>query len=126
MAARQVADGLASSRVVAATRRWSFADQLGPHFLDAPDQRRRARRPGPVPADRHLRGGAVHEPLSVCAPTTWAARDLVLRRPGVTLREARAFVTRQADFRRWAARRTRERLLMDDVHRTARRGTTRP
>ena len=63
----------------------------------------------------------VHEPLSVCAPTTWPARDFVLRRPGVTVLEARGFVTRQADFRRWAGGRGRQRLLMDDFYRVARR-----
>src|SRR5919206_5091162 len=119
-----------------ARRRWLFADQLGPHFLDTPDQpvllveskavfrRRRFHRQKAhllLSALRHraaelgeqarfLRTDTyaealdqVPEPLSVCAPTTWPARDLVLRRPGVTVLEARGFVTRQADFRRWAA-----------------------
>src|SRR3954468_1573191 len=136
------------------TRRWCFADQLGPHFLDAPDQpvllvesravfrRRRFHRqkaPLLLSALRHRAAklgdqarflqtdtyaealDRVDEPLSVCAPTTWPARDLVLRRPGVTVLEARGFVTRQADFRRWAGSRPRERLLMEDFYRTARR-----
>ncbi|WP_369131631.1 cryptochrome/photolyase family protein, partial [Modestobacter roseus] len=63
----------------------------------------------------------VTEPLSVCAPTTWPARDFVLRRPGVAVLEARGFVTQQADFRRWAEGRSRQRLLMDDFYRVARR-----
>src|SRR4051794_20727911 len=136
------------------TRRWCFADQLGPHFLDAPGQpvllvesravfrRRRFHRQKAhllLSALRHRAAelgdqarflqtdtyaealDQVDEPLSVCAPTTWPARDLVLRRPGVTVLEARGFVTRQADFRRWAGSRPRERLLMDDFYRTARR-----
>ncbi|WP_369132584.1 cryptochrome/photolyase family protein [Modestobacter sp. I12A-02662] len=136
------------------TRRWCFADQLGPHFLDAPDQpvllvesravfrRRRFHRQKAhllLSALRHraaelgdqalfLQTGTygealdrVRDPLSVCAPTTWPARDLVLARPGVQVLEARGFVTRQADFRRWAALRPRQRLLMDDFYRAARR-----
>ncbi|WP_249522991.1 cryptochrome/photolyase family protein [Modestobacter marinus] len=136
------------------TRRWCFADQLGPHFLDAPDQpvllvesrgvfrRRRFHRQKAhllLSALRHRAAelgdqavflqtdtyaealDLVREPLSVCAPTTWPARDLVLRRPGVTVLEARGFVTRQADFRRWAEGRSRQRLLMDDFYRVARR-----
>ncbi len=63
----------------------------------------------------------VAEPLSVCAPTTWPARDLVLRRPGVQVLAARGFVTGQADFRRWAEGRGGRRLLMDDFYRAARR-----
>src|SRR3954463_12370685 len=106
------------------TRRWCFADQLGPHFLDAPDQsvllvesravlrRRRFHRQKAhllLSALRHraaeLRDQALFlqtdthaealdqgaEPLSVCAPTTWPARDFVLRRPGLTVLEARGF-----------------------------------
>lgn len=136
------------------TRRWCFADQLGPHFLDAPGQpvlliesrgvfrRRRFHRQKAhllLSALRHraaelgdqavfLRTDSyaealdqVTEPLSVCAPTTWPARDFVLQRRGVTVLEARGFVTRQADFRRWAEGRSRQRLLMDDFYRAARR-----
>ncbi|WP_237493036.1 cryptochrome/photolyase family protein [Modestobacter sp. L9-4] len=136
------------------TRRWLFADQLGPHFLDAPDQpvllieskgvfrRRRFHRQKAhvlLSALRHRAAelgdqavflqtdtyaealDEVHEPLSVCAPTTWPARDFVLRRPEVIVLEARGFVTRQADFRRWAGGRGRQRLLMDDFYRVARR-----
>ena len=136
------------------TRRWCFADQLGPHFLDAPDQpvllvearsvfrRRRFHRQKAhllLSALRHraaelgdqavfLRtdtyGEAleqVREPLSVCAPTTWPARDFVLRRPGLRVLAARGFVTAQDDFRRWADSRGRQRLLMDDFYRVARR-----
>src|SRR3954454_12380268 len=91
------------------TRRWCFADQLGPHFLDTPDQpvlliesravfrRRRFHRRKAhlvLSALRHraaelgdqavtLRGETYREalerlpeadPLTVCAPTTHAAR----------------------------------------------------
>jgi deoxyribodipyrimidine photolyase-related protein len=136
------------------TRRWCFADQLGPHFLDDADQqvlliearsvfrRRRFHRQKAhllLSALRHraaelgdralfLRTGTygealdrVPEPLSVCAPTTWPARDFVLRRPGVQVLAARGFVTGQADFRRWADGRGPRRLLMDDFYRAARR-----
>src|SRR3954449_13555884 len=84
-------------------RRWLFADQLGPHFLDAPDQpvllveskavfrrrvfhrqkahlvlsalRRRARDDDRVRLVRtETYAEAVTEPLSVCHPTSRAAR----------------------------------------------------
>ena len=136
------------------TRRWCFADQLGGHFLDAPDQpvlliesravfrRRRFHRQKAhllLSALRHraaelgdqavfLQTGTyaealdqVREPLSVCAPTTWPARDLVLRRPGVEVLAARGFVTDQRLFANWIAHRGRGRLLMDDFYRDARR-----
>src|ERR1700755_3471068 len=91
------------------TRRWLFADQLGPHFLDAPDQpvllveskavfrRRRFHRQKAhlgLSALRHRAAElgdqvrfirsetyreAVTEPLSVCHPTSRAARSLVQR-----------------------------------------------
>ncbi len=136
------------------TRRWCFADQLGPHFLDRPDQpvllvesravlsrrrfhrqkahlvlsalRHRAAELGDQ-AEFHQVGSyaealdRVREPLSVCAPTSWAARDLVLRRPGVQLLAARGFVSSQAEFATWAGSRGRRRLLMEDFYRDARR-----
>ena len=135
------------------TRRWCFADQLGPHFLDAADQpvllvearsvfrRRRFHRQKAhllLSALRHRAAelgdqalflqtdtyaealDQVSEPLSVCAPTTWPARDFVLARPGVQVLAARGFVTASEDFRRWAENRGRHRLLMDDFYRAAR------
>ncbi len=137
------------------TRRWCFADQLGPHFLDHPDQpvlliesravfgrrrfhrqkahlvlsalRHRAAELGDRVEFHQVDGGyaealdRVREPLSVCAPTSWGSRDLVLRRPGVEVLEARGFVSSQADFARWATGRGRQRLLMEDFYRDARR-----
>ncbi len=117
------------------TRRWCFADQLGPHFLDDPHQevllvesravfrRRRFHRQKAhlvLSALRHRAAelgdrarflqtdtyaealDAVDEPLSVCAPTTWAARDFVLAREGVQVLASRGFVTDEQTFRRWA------------------------
>ncbi|MFP5373154.1 MAG: cryptochrome/photolyase family protein, partial [Actinomycetes bacterium] len=136
------------------TRRWCFADQLGPHFLDEPQQpvllieskavftRRRFHRQKAhlvLSALRHraaeLGDQADHhrvetyaqaldryrEPLSVCAPTTWSSRDYVLRRPDLQMLAARGFVSSQADFAAWAAGRSRQRLLMEDFYRDARR-----
>src|ERR1700760_3384355 len=107
-------------------RRWVFADQLGPHFLDAADQpvliveSRAALRRKPVHRRRaHLvlsalrhraadlgdqavltQAGTYREAieraggdLSVCAPTSWAPRDLVASLPRVTVRPARGFGT---------------------------------
>lgn len=136
------------------TRRWCFADQLGPHFLDGPQQpvlliesravfarrrfhrqkahlvlsalRHRAAELGEQ-AEFHQVGtyaealDRVREPLSVCAPTSWGSRDLVLRRPGVEVLAARGFVSSQAEFAAWAAGRGRRRLLMEDFYRDARR-----
>ncbi|RBY76862.1 cryptochrome/photolyase family protein [Geodermatophilus sp. TF02-6] len=137
-----------------ATRRWCFADQLGPHFLDAPDQpvllvesravfarrrfhrqkahlllsalRHRAAELGDQAQFHRVRtyGEAldrVREPLSVCAPTTWASRDHVLGRPGLQVLAARGFVSSQEEFAAWAAGRGRRRLLMEDFYRDARR-----
>ncbi|MGY1806151.1 cryptochrome/photolyase family protein [Blastococcus sp. SYSU D00669] len=139
-----------------ATRRWCFADQLGPHFLDRPDQpvllvesravfsRRRFHRQKAhlvLSALRHRAaelgdqarlvrartyGEALDrcaEPLSVCAPTTWGSRDLVLRRPGLTVVAPRGFVTTHAEFAVWAEGRGRRRLLMEDFYRDSRRRT---
>ncbi|MSW65269.1 MAG: cryptochrome/photolyase family protein, partial [Actinobacteria bacterium] len=138
------------------TRRWCFADQLGPHFLDDPHQevllvearsvfrrrrfhrqkahlllsalRHRAAELGDrarfVQADTYAQAlDGVEEPLSVCAPTTWAARDFVLGRPGVQVLASRGFVTDEQTFRRWATGRGTDggkRLLMDDFYRAAR------
>jgi deoxyribodipyrimidine photolyase-related protein len=136
------------------TRRWCFADQLGPHFLDGPRQqvllieskgvfarrrfhrqkahlvlsalRNRAAELGDR-ADFHQVGtyaealDRVREPLSVCAPTSWGSRDLVLRRPGVQVLAARGFVTTQPEFSAWAGSRGGRRLLMEDFYRDSRR-----
>ncbi|WP_345771697.1 cryptochrome/photolyase family protein [Geodermatophilus sabuli] len=137
-----------------ATVRWCFADQLGSHFLDAPDQpvlliearsvlaRRRFHRQKAhlvLSALRHRAAelgdqasfwqvgtygealDRVREPVSVCAPTTWGSRDLVLARPGVEVLAARGFVTTQEEFAGWAEGRGRRRLLMEDFYRDARR-----
>ena len=136
------------------TRRWCFADQLGPHFLDGPQQpvlliesravfaRRRFHRQKAhlvLSALRHRAAelgdraefhqvgtyaealDRVREPLSVCAPTSWRSRDLVLARPDVQVLAARGFVSSRADFAAWAAGRGRQRLLMEDFYRDARR-----
>jgi deoxyribodipyrimidine photolyase-related protein len=135
-------------------RRWLFADQLGPHFLDQPDQpvllvesraafarrpvhRRRAHlllsalRHRAAELDgqaRLITAGTYAEAreragreLTVCAPTTWAARRLVNRLPGVTVLPARGFGTGEEDFAAWAAGRGKSRLLMEDFYRHARR-----
>ncbi len=138
------------------TRRWCFADQLGPHFLDDPHQevllvesravfrRRRFHRQKAhllLSALRHRAAelgdrarflqtttyaealDSVDEPLSVCAPTTWPARDFVLARDGVQVLASRGFVTDEQTFRRWAAGRGTDggkRLLMDDFYKAAR------
>src|SRR3954471_17116827 len=113
------------------TRRWLFADQLGPHFLDAPDQpvllieskavfrRRRFHRQKAhlvLSALRHRAAElgdqarfvraetyaeAVGEPLSVCHPTSRAARGLV-HRLDVEVLPPRGFVTSPAEFTAWA------------------------
>ncbi|NEK86854.1 cryptochrome/photolyase family protein [Blastococcus saxobsidens] len=136
------------------TRRWCFADQLGPHFLDEPGQpvlliesravfarrrfhrqkahlvlsalRHRAAELGDQ-AEFHQVGtygealDRVREPLSVCAPTSWGSRDMVLHRPGVEVLAARGFVTTQPEFAAWAEGRGRRRLLMEDFYRDSRR-----
>ncbi len=132
------------------TRRWLFADQLGPHFLDDPAQpvllveskavfRRRAfhrqKAHLVLSALRHraaelgdqavfLRtetyGAALRsldEPLSVCHPTSRAARDLV-RRLGVQMLPPRGFVTGPGDFTAFA--KGRRGLRMEDFYRDAR------
>jgi len=59
--------------------------------------------------------------LSVCHPTSFAARDLVARLPRVDLLPARGFATSMADFADWAAARGGRRLLTEDHYRLARR-----
>jgi deoxyribodipyrimidine photolyase-related protein len=143
----------------APTRRWLFADQLGPHFLDAPDQpvlliesqsvfRRRAfhrRKAHLVLSALRHRAAELGEqailtradtyrqaladlrddvPLSVCAPTTQAARRLTdaLEAEGrLSVRPARGWAVTQAQFAHWAGRRGTKRLLMEDFYREVRR-----
>ncbi|MGW4944535.1 cryptochrome/photolyase family protein [Actinoplanes sp. NPDC004185] len=133
------------------TRRWLFADQLGPHFLDDPAQpvllveskavfRRRAfhrqKAHLVLSALRHraaeLGDQAVFvraetyaeavrdlgEPLSVCHPTSRAARGLV-QRLGAELLPPRGFVTAPPEFVAWAN--GRRGLRMEDFYRDARR-----
>lgn len=134
-------------------RRWVFADQLGPHFVDGDQpvlliesravfRRRRFHRQKAhlvLSALRHrarelgeraifLQGetyaaalDTVGEPVEVCAPTSFAARRLVERRPDVTMLPERGFVTSAADFARWVTGRGRRRLLLEDFYRDARR-----
>jgi len=134
------------------SRRWLFADQLGPHFLDAPDQqvlliesqavfrrrrfhrqkahlvlsalRHRAAELGEqaefrqvdryAPSVRRSRGE-----LSVCAPTSYAARSFVSTLP-VEVLPARGFATGEDEFARWAEGRGQRRLLLEDFYRQAR------
>src|ERR1700733_8362587 len=121
------------------TRRWLFADQLGPHFLDAPDQpvllveskavfrRRRFHRQKAhliLSALRHRAAEvgaqarfvqsetyatAITEPVSVCHPTSRAARGLV-QRLGVEMLPPRGFVTEPAEFTAFARGRTALRM----------------
>ncbi|HEY0937395.1 MAG TPA: cryptochrome/photolyase family protein [Trebonia sp.] len=135
-------------------RRWLFADQLGPHFLDDPGQpvllvesraafarrpvhrrrahlllsalRHRAAELGDqallVQSQTYEQGRAeAGGELTVCAPTTWAARRLVARLPDVTVLPARGFGTGEEEFAAWAGRRGQRRLLMEDFYRDARR-----
>src|SRR3954451_1745434 len=129
------------------TRRWLFADRLGPHFLDAPDQpvllieskavfrRRRFHRQKAhlvLSALRHRAAelgaqarfvrsetyaAAVDEPLSVCHPTSRAARGLV-RRLGVDVLPPRGFITEPAEFAAFAQ--GRKSLRLEDFYRDAR------
>ena len=130
------------------TRPWLVADKLSPHFLDCADQRfllveSKAvfRRPGfhrqkahlVLSALRHRARGddrvrlvradtyaeAVTEPVTVCHPTSRAARDLVRRMPAVReVLPPRGFVTAPADFTAFAA--GRRGLRMEDFYRDAR------
>jgi deoxyribodipyrimidine photolyase-related protein len=128
-------------------RRWLFADQLGPHFLDAPDQpvllveskavfRRRVfhRQKAHLilsalrhrALDDHVRlvradtyAEAVTVPVTVCHPTSRAARDLVSRLPNVEMLPPRGFATSPQDFVAWAH--GRHGLRLEDFYRDARR-----
>ncbi|TQS40410.1 cryptochrome/photolyase family protein [Cryptosporangium phraense] len=128
-------------------RRWLFADQLGPHFLDSPGQpvllveskavfRRRAfhrqKAHLVLSALRHRAADgddvrlvrtetyreAVTEPLSVCHPTSRAARAFVQNLPDVEMLPPRGFVTAPQDFVSWAD--GRKHLRMEDFYRFAR------
>nr|WP_196790987.1 cryptochrome/photolyase family protein [Motilibacter aurantiacus] len=148
----RVAGGPSGPQTCAVTRRWLFADQLGPHFLDDPAQpvllvesravlarhrfhrqkahlvlsalRHRARELGDQAVFVQARTYAearshVAEPLSVCAPTSRGALDLVRRLPDVQVLPERGFASSRADFERWAT--DRRRLVMEDFYRDARR-----
>ena len=156
---------------MAVHRRWLFADQLGPHFLDdgpavagsAPPsdrgpavllvevqevfRRRRFHRRKAhlvLSALRHRAadlgdraeyvqarsyGEAVRarpdgERLTVCAPTSRAARGLVDSLAGEGLVEvlpARGYAVTQEQFAVWTSRRGGRRLLMEDFYRDVRR-----
>ncbi|MET0425642.1 MAG: cryptochrome/photolyase family protein [Actinoplanes sp.] len=126
--------------------RWLFADQLGPHFVDEDGPvllveskavfRRRAfhRQKAHLvlsalrhrAQDENVRlvraetyAEAVTEPVTVCHPTSRAARDLVHRLPDVEVLPPRGFVTAPADFTAWAG--GRDHLRMEDFYRDARR-----
>ena len=128
-------------------RRWVFADQLGPHFLDEPGQpvllveskavfRRRVfhrqkahlvlsalrhrARDGDVRLVRaETYAAAVDEPVTLCHPTSRAARGLVRRMPAVEMLPPRGFVTSPQDFVAWAE--DRAHLRLEDFYRHSRR-----
>src|SRR5690349_5547788 len=111
-------------------RRWLFADELGPHFLDRPGQpallveskavfrrrafhrqkahlvlsamRHRAEDDGVRLVRSETYASAATGPLTVCHPTSRSARDLVKRLPNVEMLPPRGFVTAPADFVAWA------------------------
>ncbi len=60
------------------------------------------------------------EDLSVCAPTSYAARSLVELLP-VEVLPARGFATGEEEFAAWVAGRGSKRLLLEDFYREARR-----
>ncbi|GAA2849985.1 deoxyribodipyrimidine photo-lyase [Actinoplanes cyaneus] len=127
-------------------RRWLFADQLGPHFLDAPDQpvllveskavfrrrafhrqkahlvlsalRHRAREGNVRLARAETYTQAAGEPLTVCHPTSRAARGLIRRLPDVEMLPPRGFITAPPDFVAWAH--GRDHLRLEDFYRYAR------
>ncbi len=132
-------------------RRWLFGDQLGPHFLDDPEQpvllieskavfaRRRFHRQKAhlvLSAMRHRAAelddraeyvrstdyrSAAQGPLSVVHPTSRAALGLVNRLPNVDVLPARGFATSMDEFGVWVDNRGRRRLLLEDFYRDARR-----
>ncbi len=149
------------------TRRWCFADQLGPHFLDDERQqvllveshavfrRRRFHRRKVhlvLSALRHRAaelgsratlvraqtytaalaeaGVGPDAPVSVCDPTTYAARRLVRALadgrsgpgPGsVEVLAERGFAAPHAEFAAWVRERGQRRLTQDDWYRRTRR-----
>ena len=135
----------------AASRRWLFGDQLGPHFLDDDEQqvlivesravfaRRRFHRQKAhlvLSAMRHRAAElgdrceyvtsdtyrpALRGPLTVVHPTSHAALAFVRSLPDVTVLPARGFATTRAEFERWATARGGRRLLLEDFYRDARR-----
>ena len=60
--------------------------------------------------------------VSVCAPTSFAARGLV-NRLGVEVLDSRGFFTSEGDFAAWVQSRGKRRLLMEDFYRTTRQRT---
>ena len=162
---KQSPDGATAALDAVKTRRWLFADQLGPHFLDTPDQpvllvesqavfrrrafhrrkahlvlsalRHRAAELGEqallVQADTYRQAldqlsdhGQLPDggPLSVCAPTSYAARRLTsaLEQEGrVVVHPARGWAVSEQQFAHWAQRRGAKRLLMEDFYREVRR-----
>ncbi len=135
---------------MAAPRRWLFGDQLGPHFLDSPDQtvlmveakrvfaRRRFHRQKAhlvLSAMRHRAAElgdqcryvksetyrpALRGKVTVCHPTTRAALTFVESLDQVEVLPARGFATSMADFGRWADGRQGKRLILEDFYRRAR------
>jgi deoxyribodipyrimidine photolyase-related protein len=127
--------------------RWLFADQLGPHFLDEPGQpallveskavfRRRVfhRQKAHLilsalrhrALDDHVRlvraetyAEAVTGKVTVCHPTSRAARGLVTRLPNVEVLPPRGFVTSPQEFVAWAH--GRHDLRQEDFYRESRR-----
>ena len=67
-----------------------------------------------APSVRRFSGG-----LSVCAPTSYAARSFVTSLP-ICVRPARGFATGEVDFEAWVAGRGGRRLLLEDFYREAR------
>ncbi|MFI5735829.1 cryptochrome/photolyase family protein [Kribbella sp. NPDC051587] len=133
------------------TERWLFGDQLGPHFVDDPEQpvlmiesrsvfaRRRFHRQKAhlvLSAMRHraaelgarvdyrqvgnYREALPDRPLTVCQPTSYAADRFVRGLPRVQVLPARGFASSREVFGEWAARRGRQRLLLEDFYREAR------
>jgi (6-4)DNA photolyase len=134
------------------SRRWLFGDQLGPHFLDGPDQpallveskavfrrrrfhRRKAHlmlvairaraadlgeRADLVRAETYREALPSGERVSVCAPTSRAARDFV-GRLGVRVLPARGWAVAEEQFAGWVERRGGRRLLLEDFYREVRR-----
>ncbi|GAB3267891.1 cryptochrome/photolyase family protein [Kineosporia babensis] len=131
-------------------RRWLFADQLGPHFLDEPGQpvlliesqqvfrRRRFHRRKAhlvLSALRHRAAElgdqaefrqtssyteGLEGKLSVCAPTTYAARRFV-EELEVDVLPSRGYAIEEVKFAGWAERRQGRKLVMEDFYRDVRK-----